>query len=210
VVDLAAAENGLELSQELLSDMASEQLRKIGESYLAKVKRLAPEAARIVDKLPMNYLNLGLIHLVLPHATIIHVVRDPVDTCISCFSKLFGGELNYTYDLAELGRYYRHYQALMAHWHRVLPPGRILDVHYEEVVADLAAVARRLVAHCGLQWNTQCLAFHQNPRPVRTASVTQVRQPIYKNSVGRRFEYEAFLTPLLAELSTARDSDQDR
>ena len=95
----------------------------------------------------------GLIHLALPNAQIIHTVRDPVDTCLSCFSKLFNEGQNHTYDLAELGRYYRHYQALMAHWHRVLPPGRILDVRYEDVVADLEGQARRIIAHCGLNWD---------------------------------------------------------
>ena len=129
---------------------------------------------------------------------------------MSCFSNVFADGLNYTYDLAELGRYYRHYQALMAHWHQVLPPGRILDVRYEEVVANLEGMARRIVAHCGLEWDAHCLAFHQTERPIRTASVTQVRRPIYKSSVGHRFKYDAFLAPLLAELSITRGSDQDR
>ena len=146
-----------------------------------------------------NYVYVGLIHLALPNATIIHTIRDPVDTCISCFSKLFP-EGHYTYDLAELGRYYRHYQRLMAHWHRVLPPGRILDVRYEDVVADLESAARRMVAHCGLEWDARCLAFHQIRRPVRTLSAAQVRQPIYKSSLGRRRVYETLLAPLLAEL----------
>ena len=151
--------------------------------------------------MPSNYVYLGLIHLVLPNASVIHTVRDPVDTCTSCFSILFAEGHDYTYDLAELGRYYRHhYQALMAHWHRVLPPGRIFNVRYEDLVADLEGVARSIVAHCGLEWNDRCLAFHQTQRPVRTASAVQVRQPIYKGSVGRRRRYEAFLAPLLAEL----------
>ena len=101
--------------------------------------------------MPRNFIFAGLIHLALPNAIIIHTVRDPVDTCLSCFSKLFTEEQNHTYDLAELGRYYRHYQALMAHWHRILPPGRILDVRYEDLVADLEGQARRIIAHCGLR-----------------------------------------------------------
>ena len=210
VADIQPSDNNLEVSRELVSSIPSEQFRQIGESYLAKIKRLAPAAARVVDKMPANYLNVGLIHLALPNAPIIHVVRDPVDTCISCFSQLFTGELNYTYDLAELGRYYGHYQALMAHWHQVLPLGRILDVRYEEVVANLEGMARRIVAHCGLEWDAHCLAFHQTKRPIRTASVTQVRRPIYKSSMGHRFKYETFLAPLLAELSITRSSDRDR
>src|SRR5262245_8425408 len=195
-----AAANGLEAAPEKGSNALAVQFRSIGEGYLARVKQLAPAAARIVDKMPGNYLKVGLIHLALPNASIVHAVRDPIDTCISCFSQLFEGELNYTYDLAELGRYYRHYQALMAHWHQVLPPGRILDVRYEEVVANLEGVARRIVAHCGLEWDPHCLAFHQTERPIRTASLAQVRRPIYKSSVGHRFKYETFLAPLLAEL----------
>ena len=146
-------------------------------------------------------LYAGLIHLALPNALIIHTIRDPVDTCLSCFSKLFAEEQNHTYDFAELGRYYRHYQALMAHWHRVLPPGRILDVRYEDVVADLEGQARRIIAHCGLNWDPRCLAFHQTERPVLTASVVQVRQPIYSRAVGRWRAHENALRPLLAELS---------
>jgi hypothetical protein len=157
--------------------------------------------------MPGNFIHAGLIHLALPNAVIIHAVRDPVDTCVSCFSKLFGEPQNHTYDLAELGRYYRGYQALMRHWHRVLPHGRILDVRYEDTVADLEGTARRIVAHCGLPWDPRCLEFHRTERPVRTASATQVRQPIYRSAVGRWRPYEPFLGPLLAELGVADDSE---
>ena len=139
----------------------------------------------------------GLIHLALPNAAIIHATRDPIDTCVSCFSVHFTTGQTHTYDLAELGRHYRHYQALMAHWHRVLPPGRILDVRYEELVDNLEAVARRIIAHCGLAWDARCLDFHRTERTVRTASATQVRQPIYQTSVGRWRRYEKFLGPLV-------------
>ena len=152
--------------------------------------------------MPSNFLHAGLIHLVLPNARIIHAVRDPMDTCISCFSKLFAAGQHYTYDLAELGRYYRHYQALMQHWRRVLPPGRILDVRYEDVVADLEGQARGIIAHCGLEWDVRCLTFHETQRPVRTASATQVRQPIYRRAIGRAHIYESFLAPLREELPT--------
>jgi hypothetical protein len=108
--------------------------------------------------------------------------------------------MSYAYDLAELGRYYRGYQAVMSHWQRVLPPGRILEVKYEDVVADLEGQARRLVAHCGLEWAPRCVDFHQTSRPVRTASAVQVRQPIYNESVARWRRYGSSLRPLLAEL----------
>jgi hypothetical protein len=153
--------------------------------------------------MPANFFFAGLIHLALPNARIIHTMRDPVDTCMSCFSKLFSAEQNHTYELAELGRYYRRYELLMAHWRRVLPQGRILDVRYEDVVADLEGQARRILAHCDLAWDPRCLAFHETDRPVRTASATQVRRPIYTGAVGRSRAYADFLAPLLGGLGRA-------
>ena len=184
----------------LVLGMAKEDYHALGVRYLAELEPLAANAGGITDKLPSNFMFAGLIHLALPEATIIHTVRDPADTCLSCFSQLFAGEQNYAYELGELGRYYRHYQALMAHWHEVLPAGRILDVRYENLVADVEGQARRIVAHCGLTWDPRCLAFHETERPVLTASATQVRQPIYNIAIGRWRCYESFLTPLLAEL----------
>ena len=174
---------------------------RIGAEYLKRVDALAPGGERVTDKMPSNFLYVGLIHLVLPNAVIIHTLRNPIDTCISCFSKLFRpGEQLFSYDLGELGRYYRRYRQLMEHWRRVLPPGRMLDVQYEEVVADLEGQARRILAHCGLPWDERCLAFHETDRPVRTASAVQVRQPIYASAVDRWRVYEPFLGPLLSAL----------
>ena len=197
------------LIQSWSSAMTDDDFRDLGVRYLAEIERLAPNSIRVTDKMSGNFIFAGLIHLALPNAPIIHTVRDPIDTCLSCFSKLFAEGQSHTYDLAELGRYYRHYQTLMAHWHRVLPPNRILDVHYEDVVADLEGQARRIIAHCGLDWDPRCLAFYQTERPVLTASAAQVRQPIYKSAVGRWRVYEEFLRPLLAELGTAGSSDQN-
>ncbi len=182
-------------------------IRSIGENYMGQLASLAPDGERVTDKMPSNFFFAGLIHLVLPNAVIIHTMREPVDTCISCFSKLFKQEHKYVYDLAELGRYYVRYQRLMAHWHSVLPQGRIFDVRYEDVVADLEGQARRIIAHCGLPWDDRCLAFHENERPVRTASVNQVRQPIYNSAVNRWRVYGQFLTPLLSELGVAVPAD---
>jgi tetratricopeptide (TPR) repeat protein len=175
-------------------------IASIGAGYLAAVNKRAPKGERVTDKMPSNYYFVGLIHLVLPNAKIIHTVRDPVDTCISCFSKLFTERNNQTYDLGELGRYYKRYESLMAHWRRVLPPGRILDVRYEDVVADLETQARRILSYCELPWDDRCLSFYETDRPVRTASATQVRQPIYSSAVGRWRVYEEFLGPLLTAL----------
>ncbi len=181
---------------EFVPGLDARALGQIGARYLAEIRKLAPSSPHITDKMPSNYYFAGLIHLALPNAKIIHTMRDPVDTCISCFSKLFTAEQNHTYELGELGRYHRRYQKLMEHWRRVLPAGRILDVRYEDVVADLEGQARRIIAHCGLTWNVRCLSFHQTDRPVRTASASQVRQPIYNSAVGRGRAYEEFLGPL--------------
>jgi tetratricopeptide (TPR) repeat protein len=194
---------------ELVSGMTDEDFRDLAARYLAEIERLAPESVRITDKTPGNFMFGGLIHLVLPNAPIIHTIRDPVDTCLSCFSKLFTEGQNHTYDLAELGRYYNYYQELMAHWHCVLPPGRILDVRYEDVVADLEGQARRIIAHCGLNWDSRCLAFHKTERPILTASAAQVRQPIYNSAVGRWRVHEEALRPLLAELGIAGSSNRN-
>jgi tetratricopeptide (TPR) repeat protein len=185
---------------EAVPTLDRDAIAAIGADYLRRIDALAPSAERITDKLPKNFLFAGLIHLALPDAVIIHSVRDPVDTCLSCFSQLFTSMQYYSYDLAELGRYYAGYRRLMQHWVRVLPPGRMLEVRYEDVVADLEAQARRILDHCGLVWDDRCLNFYKAERPVRTASVTQVRQPIYANSVKRSQPYAEFLGPLLKEL----------
>jgi hypothetical protein len=186
---------------EAARSMIGEVLRRMGAEYVAALRTLSPSAARIVDKTPSNFLYLGLVHLILPKARIIHVQRDPVDTCLSCFSKLFWGEQPFSYDLAELGRYYRSYQSLMAHWRTVLPSAAMLEVDYEDLVEDFEPQARLIVAHCGLQWDPACLEFYKTSRPVQTASMVQVRQPIYRSSVGRWRPDEALLQPLLEGLA---------
>jgi len=181
---------------EMLPAMSGQDLRRLGERYVEGVVTKAPAADRITDKMPGNFRVVGLIHLALSHARIIHVRRDPLDTCVSCFSKLFAGQQPFAYDLGELGRYYRAYESLMTHWRCVLPEGVMLEVQYEELIADFEPQARRIVAHCGLEWDERCLAFHETERPVRTASAMQVRQPLYRSAVGRWRDYEPWLAPL--------------
>lgn len=176
------------------------QLTAWGADYVAGLRRQAPQARHITDKMPANFFAVGLIHLMLPNAKIIHVKRNPVDTCLSCFTRLFNRKQNQTYDLAELGRYYVDYVRLMDHWRALLPAGAFLDVQYEEIVAEPEAQARRLLDYCGLEWNAACLDFHRHRRAIRTASVTQVRQPIYRSSVERWRHYEQHLGPLLDAL----------
>lgn len=191
---------GVPAFPEMMLEMSQEHFRKLGTLYADRIGQRAPAAKRVTDKMTVNFLFVGLIHLALPNATIIHAVRDPVDTCVSSFATHFTRGHEHTCDLAELGRYYRHYRELMTHWHDVLPPGRILDVRYEDLVADLEGVSRRIVSHCGLAWDARCLDFHRTERQICTASATQVRKPIYRDSVGRWRKYEAFLGPLFAEL----------
>ncbi|MDH4215494.1 MAG: sulfotransferase [Gallionella sp.] len=171
-----------------------------GAEYVSSVTRRAPDAKHITDKMPANFFAVGLIHLMLPNAKIIHVRRNPVDNCISCFTNLFKRAQEFTYDLGELGEYYVRYAHLMEHWRNVLPMGAFLDVQYEDIVADQEAQARRLIDYCGLEWNDACLDFHNTERPIRTASVVQVRQPIYNTSVERWRHYEKFIGPLLEAL----------
>jgi tetratricopeptide (TPR) repeat protein len=181
-------------------EMDGEALRDFARSYLAALPVLQEGKEHIVDKMTLNFLNVGMIRLVLPKAKIVHTLRDPLDTCLSCFVKFFPGGLDFTYDLGELGRFYRAYHELMAHWRSVLPAGAMLDVVYENVVDDLENEVRRLLHHCGLPWDERCLKFHETRRPVDTASALQVRQPLFRNSLQRWRRYEAFLGPLLAEL----------
>ena len=159
------------------------------------VERLAG-AQRTIDKMPSIFIYAGLIHLALPNAKIIHLHREPLDTCLSCFSRLFSGDQPFSYDLAELGRYYRRYEELMGHWRHVLPNRALLDVKYETLVEDFDNQARRLVEFCGLPWDEACLEFHKTNRAVKTASAAQVRQPLYKSSVGRYQNYAPYLGPL--------------
>jgi tetratricopeptide (TPR) repeat protein len=195
---------------DLLPTLSAEECRQIGTSYLDRIKAGAPAAERIVDKMSSNFAFAGLIHLALPQARIIHVGRDPVDTCVSCFSVLFSGEPSApVYDLGELGRYYRAYARLIEHWRTLLPPGVMLDVRYEDVVEDLEGVAGKMLAHCGLDWEDGCLAFDRTKRPVTSASSIEVRQPIYRHAVGRWRRYANELGPLLQalEIPVAKASD---
>ncbi len=154
----------------------AEGWRRLGQMYLSSLPPLPQGKTRITDKTPGNFWYVGLIRLILPNARIIHTTRDVVDTCVSCFSKLFATGQTYSYDLAELGRYYRWYSELMGHWRDVLPADVMLDVAYEDVVDNLVEQARRLVAFCGLPWDERCLDFHRSSRPITTASNVQVRR----------------------------------
>ena len=186
-----------------LKAITNEWRKSTADNYDALLTQISPHAQRIVDKMPGNYLNLGLIARAFPNATIIHCCRDPRDVCLSCYGQLFDDvqlQLS-TSNLAWLAQQYQDYARLMQHWHSVMP-GRIIDICYERLVQDPEAQVRRLLKECQLSWSEDCLSFHRNQRTVQTASVVQVRQPLYSSSRGRWAKYETQLQPLSDQLRT--------
>lgn len=182
-----------------------DRLRARGEEYLTRAWRATGARRFLVDKMPGNYRYLGLIPLMIPEARIISVRRDPLDTCLSCYVTPFREGHEYSNDLGMLARQYLRYRRLMQHWAQVLPSGRFIEVSYEALVADLEGETRRMLAYAGLPWHENCLTFHENRRTARTASVAQVRQPLYMSSVARWRRFEAQLAPLRAMLAPALD-----
>jgi tetratricopeptide (TPR) repeat protein len=170
---------------------------KLAQSYLRVLAAHSGDATRVVDKLPFNCEYLGLIYLALPNARFIYLRRDPIDTCVSCYFQDFPPALNFTLDLSDLAHFYTHHHRLMEHWRSALPPGALLDVPYEGLIADQEAWTRRILEFIGLPWNERCLSFHSTDRSVLTASYWQVRQKLYNSSVGRWRNYQKFIRPLL-------------
>jgi tetratricopeptide (TPR) repeat protein len=185
------------------ADTGHNALHRLANHYLALLQTLAPDALRVIDKMPGNFMFLGLIRAALPRARIIHMQRDPVDTCLSMYFQQFEGSAAYTNDLEDLAHYYSEYSRLMSHWRAILPADAMLEVPYEELVEDQEAWSRRLLEFIGLPWDARCLDFHRTERAVMTASNWQVRQKISKGSVGRWRGYADFVGPLLSLLRTA-------
>lgn len=177
-----------------------------GARYVAEVRASTPDSPHTIDKLPANHRLIGLIHLILPNATIVHCRRHPLAVCFSCYQQQFTGRQRFAYDLAELGEVYRLYDRLMAHWRRVLP-GRMVEVRYEDVVADQQGATRRLLDQIGLDWHAATLSFDKVERPVMTASAAQVRRPIYDEARERWRRYEKHLGPLIEALGPAAAYD---
>lgn len=186
----------LDLAQNLASMDATDLTRKM-QAYVERTALHAPDSPHIVDKMPANFQMVGLIHALMPNAKIIHIARNPFDTCLSCFTRVFERSQLHSYDQVELGRYFINYVRLMNHWKAVLPEGSFHTVHYENLVDDIDTEARRIIAHCGLEWDDACLEFYKGRRRVRTASVQQVRQPLYTSSKAKWRKYEAKLQPLV-------------
>ena len=164
-------------------------------SYLQRIAPMAPGARRIVDKNPLNFEHLGLISLMFPGAAIIHCRRHPLDTCVSCYFQNFRKDQEYSFDMENLALFYRFYVRLMAHWLAVLP-NPILELRYENLIADSEGRARTMLAHCGVEWDDACATPHRTDRPVATASRWQARQPLYATSVARWRRYERHIGPL--------------
>ncbi|QFY88954.2 sulfotransferase [Magnetovirga frankeli] len=172
-------------------------VQSLADHYLDTLHQFDQTALRVIDKMPGNYQNLGLIHAVLPNAKFIHTLRNPLDTCLSIYFQNFNTGHTYAKDLDDIAHYYRQYHRLMEHWRQVLPEDAMLEVRYEELVEDPETWSRRLIDFIGLEWDDNCLNFHQTERRVGTASNWQVRQPIYKTSKDRWRNYEPWIGPLL-------------
>lgn len=188
-----------------INEMNAMQAQDIANTYELTLRKIAgpnTQPSHITDKMPHNFLNIGLIALLFPNVKIIHTKRDAIDTCLSIFFQNFNAAHPYAFNLENLGFHYQQYQRIMRHWHEVLP-GRIFDINYEDTTADPEYWSRQLINHIGLDWDDACLAPHKLTRSVKTASHWQVRQPIYKTSVQRWKKYEAFLTPLKAALGVS-------
>jgi tetratricopeptide (TPR) repeat protein len=188
---------------ECLMQLDARTAQAVAAEYLQALQGQRMTAERVVDKMPLNFLGLGFIAALFPRARIIHCRRDPLDTCLSCFFRNFATSFPFKNDLVQLGRLYRDYERLMAHWRAVLAMPSF-EVQYEELTAEPEPIIRRLVEFCGLDWNERCLRFHETQRPVRTASMLQVRRPIYRSAIGRWKHYEQQLQPLIAALRGER------
>ena len=185
-----------------LAALTAEVCDRASRYYLDRIATISSDARYVTDKMPGNFMYLGLIALLFPRARIIHCGRDPLDTCLSCYFQYFPAGHPYAYDLDHLGGYYRQYQRLMQHWRTVirLP---MLEVQYQDLVADQERVSREIIAFCDLPWDERCLRFHETGRVVHTLSYDQVRQPLNQRSVGRWRHYDRFLAPLKKHLAVS-------
>lgn len=192
---------------ETLSELGRDEWQEIGAEYLERTKVFRSGRAYFVDKNPNNFVFAGILKLAIPNAKIINAKRHPLDSCFGSYKQLFASGQPFSYDLTELGEYYLQYDRLINHWHTQLP-GFVLDVQYEDVVADLESQVRRILQFCGLPFEASCLRFHETERAVKTASSEQVRQPIYASSVNLWRNYEPFLDTLVHILTPLLDKSR--
>lgn len=201
VRELPALIGSDERTPECCREIARDKSIQLARRYLSSLPETGPDAARICDKMLGNFLRLGVIALFFPQARIVHCTRDPLDTCVSCYTQDFAHGLRFTTDLNHLALFYRTYRSLMAHWRAVLPLP-MFEVNYESLVKNPEPVSRELVELCGLPWDEQCLSPHDTKRDIATASFWQARQPVYCSSVARWRHYEEFLAPLIENLQS--------
>jgi tetratricopeptide (TPR) repeat protein len=194
------AQQGQTSKTELVGLSATLDFAALGRAYIESTRPATLAAPRFLDKMPLNFLYAGLIHLALPGARILHLRRHPLDTCFAIYKTLFKDAYPFSYDLRELGRYYLAYQALMEHWHSVIP-GVIRDVQYETLVSGIEEESRQLLDACDLDWEPRCLRFYENTQASTTASASQVREPAYTSSIGRWKKFEKQLQPLIDTLA---------
>ena len=187
---------------ELVAVSVGLDFKKLGEAYIKSTRPFTGHTARFIDKMPLNYLYVGLIHLALPNSKIIRLKRDPMDTCYAIYKQLFVGAYPFSYDLEELGQYYVAYHQLIEHWHAVLP-GVVYTVSYEKLVSDIENQSRQLLEFCNLDWQPQCLKFYENKEASTTASTVQIRQPVYQTSVDKWRNVEEQLQPIVEVLQRA-------
>jgi Sulfotransferase family len=186
---------------ELAGGIPPDRARAIIDGYRSLLRTISSEAMRVTDKMPLNLLRVGAIHALFPNARIVHCRRHPVDTCISIYSHYFSTQMDFVASKEDLVFLYRQCDRLAQHWRRVLPADRFFEVEYEAVTADPEPLARQMIAFCGLDWDEACLRPQDNERAVRTASLWQVRQPIYRSSTERWRRYEPWLGALRELLS---------
>lgn len=199
---LAQIPNPRRFSPELFQAAAELNPHELGSAYLRSTQRMRGKTPRFVDKLPVNYMHIGLILAALPNAKIVHLVRGPMDACFASFKQLFADAYLHSYDQEEMARHHVRYRRLMTHWRQAFP-GRIINVSYEDTARDLEPHARKLIASLDLPWEDACLEFHTAQQGVATASAVQVREPAHTRSIGRWHRYESELQPMIRILEEA-------
>jgi tetratricopeptide (TPR) repeat protein len=201
VRELDQGEGATDAYPESVTGLSEQRLGELGARYIKETRIYRTDRPRFIDKMPNNFSHVGLLQLILPKATIIDVRRNPMDACFSAYKQHFAQGQSFTYDLEDLGSYYRSYIELMDHWDEVLP-GKVFHLAYEDLVRNTETVVRQLIAHCGLEFEPACLRFHETQRSVRTASSEQVRLPMYDSGIGHWRHFEAELAPLRRSLGT--------
>lgn len=207
VTTISQFESTKQSVDEFSTALSPESLQQLSENYLAELQNDREEALRVTDKMPENYLHLGIIHTLFPNAKVIHMIRNPLDTCLSCYFQAFT-HVDWSYQVKLITERYKMYQKTIAYWKSVLPAGTILDVEYQDLIENSEPAARKVLKYIGLDWDPACLDFHEKESTVQTASVWQVRQPIYKSSVNRWERYGVHIAPFAEELADFL-SDED-